>query len=190
MEPGIMKRILEWIKNWFIKWEKEHAELNKPKEPNAPHTPGVPHIILSEIRGATDKEITMIHDGLKFLNNIIAGPDFKAKVLEAKFTSTNGLSNAQIYQSFCEKVISVKLVMYTGSWWANKVSKTVGYEDANFPGTIFSNRYFVYTSFSVASNLLHEVAHVLGYSHSSPKEKSSVPYSMSRILEEIKNGTV
>jgi len=182
-----MKRLWEWIKNWFIQWEKEQAAIDsKPKPTEEVHTPGVPHIIVSEIKGATPAEITMIHDGLKFLNNIIAGYEFKQKVLEAQFTETNKLSNAQIYEKFCSKVVTVKIVVYTGTWWANHVSKTIGYE--NEPGVIYVNRYFVNTSYLFADNLIHEgLGHSLDFSHYQTKS-TSVPYQLNKIFEAIADG--
>ena len=140
-----------------------------------------PELAVKIITGATTAERTMIADGVGLANLTMKTPCFKAAVLSARWTETNGLSQAQIYDKLCSGTVSVDADLYTGSWYQNNVSHTVGYE--NEPGTVHMNRYFVDTAYMVADNLIHEAeGHSQGFSHYAVKS-TSVPYGLNAAFE-------
>jgi hypothetical protein len=147
----------------------------------SPTPAAVPFIKLGSISGATASELTMIQAGDVLVNQVIATPCFKAKVLAATYTENLGLTQPQIWAKLINGPVVVNAVMYTGSWYANHISKTIGYE--NDPGTVYMNRYFVNTSYMVADNLSHEgEGHSKGFSHYYVKATSE-PYGMNTAFE-------
>jgi hypothetical protein len=141
----------------------------------------VPVLVVNAITGATPAEVTMIGDGVALANATMKTACFKSFVLAASWTETEGLSQAQIYDKLASGPIAVDADMYTGSWYQNNVSRTVGYE--NEPGTVHMNRYFVDSAYMVADNLIHEAeGHSQGFSHFQVKA-TSVPYGLNAAFE-------
>ena len=65
--------------------------------------------------------------------------------------------------------------MFDGSYMQNYVYRTVGYDIGD--GTVYMNRHFVDSSSIAASNILHEIAHELGFHHDQVKA-TSIPYGL------------
>lgn len=137
-------------------------------------------IVLGKIT-ALDSEIPMIKQAAVNANKIIASSCFKKHVMAGSFTESNNLSNKQIYDLVTTTTVKVDVEMYMGSWYVNHVYKTVGYE--NEPGKVYMNRYFVGNSVMAGSNLLHECAHSLGFSHYNVKA-TSIPYKFNDFYDE------
>ncbi|APR87972.1 hypothetical protein A7982_13321 [Minicystis rosea] len=78
---------------------------------------------------------------------------------------------------------SIKIHLFKGNNWENKVYRTVGRDVAPYDPTVEMNTYFVHSARMVADNLLHEAAHVRGYHHKNAHEWTSVPYMMNTIFE-------
>jgi hypothetical protein len=77
---------------------------------------------------------------------------------------------------------TLRISFFNGSWWQNKVAKTIGYDVESMPDTVHMNRNFVTNATMVATNLLHEAAHARGYRHRSARDYRSVPYAMNKIF--------
>jgi hypothetical protein len=144
-------------------------------------TEAFPVLIVGKLTGNTMAEVKMVADGVVLANDTMKTPCFKAAVLSAKWTETNGLTQAQIWDKLCSGPVTVNVDIYTGSWYENNISKTIGYE--NEPGTVHVNRYFVDTAYMVADNLIHEgEGHSQGFSHYGVKA-TSVPYGLNHAFE-------
>lgn len=142
-----------------------------------------PKIEVIQIRGATDAEIAVIDKGIEIVNERLASACFRQWVLAARYTENNGLTQAQIYNLTQSKPVVVKVEMYTGTYKANHISKTVGYENDPYDGWVHLNRYFVKTPLMVADNLIHEAeGHSQGFHHYGVKATSD-PYGMNYALE-------
>lgn len=154
------------------------APLPSPEPSPSPLMSGVPTISVGKITGATAKELTMIAEGAAFANKMLAGYCFKQWVLSSRYTENNGLSQQQIWDLMATHPVTVDIEMYTGDWWANHKSKTIGYENDPWDGIVHMNRYFVNTAFMVADNLWHEAqGHSQGFHHYG-KFSTSDPYGM------------
>ena len=140
-----------------------------------------PRLILGEITGATDKEKVMVAQAVSNDSHILASDCFKNKVLSAKFTETNGLTNEQIYATFAENVIVVNVEMFTGNFRQNYIYKTVGVDIGD--GVVYANRFFANTVEVLQSLIPHEVAHGKHFHHYDVK-RTSVPYQFNDFVEE------
>lgn len=162
------------------------ARVDPPQAPE-PITPVIidahptPKVILGTV-DATGSEIKKIKEGIELLNRAMSTASFKQKVLAAKFTETNDLSNQQIYDHLCANPITINVSVYTGSYVDNHFNHTIGYEDE--PGTVHINRYFVFSAYEFADNIIHEAeGHSQGFSHYGVMA-TSVPYVLNDIFEE------
>lgn len=142
-----------------------------------------PDIIPGIITGASDAEKAMILTAITYVKRVVYSPEFRDAVIFAKFTSTKGLSNREIYEKFTNSYLVVNVDHFTGNWKQNHVWHTVGYEAGD--GFIHSNRAFVTDAMTMGSLILHELAHTLGFSHSSASEATSVPYTCNRIFDDV-----
>lgn len=140
-----------------------------------------PRMELGTIIG-TESEKTMIRSGLEIDNNILASSCFNVGVLTSNFTETNGLNNQQIYNAFKAHIIKINVTMFSGTWYQNHISKTVGYELDNDPNTCYQNRYYIDNAYDSGSNMLHEAAHGIGFHHYGVKA-TSIPYQMNDIYD-------
>jgi hypothetical protein len=124
--------------------------------------------------------------GQEAANIILASPRFKEELLKSKMTETNGMTSQQVYDCIMKAdqlnpldkldVLDIQIVMYNARW-----SGVVGYTyfESLF---VWVNRKFFGTPKYVASNLIHEPTHQLGFGHGG-KFSTSVPYTMNRIAE-------
>ncbi len=140
-----------------------------------------PEIIVKATTGTIGDEQAMIAAGVALANATMKTACFRDFVLAAKWTETEGLTQAQIWQKLCSGPVSVSVEMYLGSAYQNYVTKTIGYEDE--PGEVHMNRFFVDTAYEVASNIIHEAeGHTQGFSHYGVKS-TSVPYGLNDAFE-------
>lgn len=153
----------------------------------SPQPPKAPRVSVGTITGATPAEVIMIKQGVDLANKVLAAPCFKQWVLAARYTENNGLTQAQIWDVILRHDKTVDVEMYTGTWKANHVWKTVGYENDPFDGVVHMNRYFVNTPFMVADNLWHEhKGHSPGFHHYLA-HATSQPYGMNYAGEGCSN---
>lgn len=140
-------------------------------------------ISIRNISGATAAELTMIQDGLKLANAALKKNCFKQWVLAAHYTENKNLSQQQIFDLVTGTPVVVDVDMYTGTFKANHISKTVGYENDPYDGVVHMNRYFVNSASMVADNLLHEAeGHSQGFTHYQT-HSTSQPYGMNYAYE-------
>lgn len=105
----------------------------------------------------------------------------KVYFLETKDTSY------QVYLKMKED-ISIRIIVYTNPWW-KRFSRVIGYVKGKIKkdetGTIYVNsKYFNLNSKkNICSNLIHEVSHLKGYTHSSATSYESVPYKLNTIFK-------
>lgn len=125
--------------------------------------------------GFSKSDLNKIKLAEEILNIVINSDTYKNLFLAQSFTETNGKTNQEIYDQLisgdclftdADDTIDLKLVMYYRRW-----SKVVGYVNGS-PLTIFINRKFFSTPISIASNLLHEYFHLMGFSHNDRWETS------------------
>lgn len=135
--------------------------------------------------GFSKADLAKIDAAVCLLDTILNTKMFRDEFLKEKMTETNGKTNAEILDHLlsgdcqftdADGMIDLKLVMYYKRW-----SKVVGYFDGT-PFTIFINRKFFSSHIDIASNLLHEYFHLMGYSHYERFE-TSVPYTANRVFE-------
>lgn len=140
-----------------------------------------PHVRLKSVKG-TPEEALAAKDAVRDLNKVFASACFEIEVYIREFTETNDLNNQEIYNAFRGGVQNINLVFYTGGWFENNVTRTVGFIRASIPNTIFQNRHFVEGSFSIARNMIHEIAHLVGFNHYLV-HSTSIPYQMNEIWD-------
>lgn len=134
----------------------------------------------------TERKIAL--RGLALLETFLNSEECKQGILTANFSSTNGMKNADIYKLLMsgadmydkreDGIINFSFTMYY-RWW----SKVVGYVTSG-DRTIYTNRKFFSTAENFASNALHEYMHLIGFSHRSANEITSIPYKMNQLFEE------
>lgn len=109
---------------------------------------------------------------------------------QKKFDQSLDLSNDAIYTKLIggaeelkpdvDNTMNLKVQMYY------KLGKVVGY---TYPGSlvVYTNSRFHnnFTPCRVASNLVHEWTHKMGFGHRSAKDKDSVPYAHNKIVESL-----
>lgn len=128
-----------------------------------------------------DYEKALFNEAVENVNVIYSSQCFRDEVINAKFTNTNNLNNEQIYSQFVDHKLIANVSFFYGTFKQNYVWKTVGY--VNGDGKIYVNRFYVKTADKLASNIMHEKAHDIGFKHKTSTEYSSVPYSMNRIYK-------
>ncbi len=145
----------------------------------------VPKVNFGQVRNATKDEALMVNEAVELLNKALSTPLFKGLVLEAKFTETGGLTSEQVYQKLAGSKLVANVEMFTGNFRQNHIWHTVGLDIGD--GFVYANRYFVKDKKTLASLMLHEMCHGLGFSHNGYKP-TSVPYTCNRIIEEVMDG--
>lgn len=108
---------------------------------------------------------------------VCATPLFAGKLLAATLTETQGKTNLQVLSDITEMDLTISVNLYS-SWWSHVIGYT--YFATN---TIHVNRKYFHGTVSIASNLLHECSHILGYTHDQVWA-TSVPYTLNRIFED------
>ncbi len=152
-----------------------------------------------QMRDFNDEQEEKMLVAVEKIKIVINSVEFKQRVLnhtynqERTFVDNNGLTNDEIYQKIMEgkedllpvidNEMDVDVTMYY------KRSSTVGY---TYPDTtrtwINSNFFNGYTHGQVASNVVHEWTHKIGFSHDyrhNDARPYSVPYAIGSIIEEL-----
>jgi hypothetical protein len=137
------------------------------------------------LEGFTVPELEVVSQAEALLAKVMDSDSFRDKVLAADFTETNGMTNQEIYDCllegnhyFCQPsgTIRLNLVMYM-----EPHSRVIGYTYLESI-TTYINRKFFATPVSIASNLIHEYSHILGFTHRG-NWSTSIPYTLNRIFE-------
>lgn len=152
-----------------------------------------------KMRDFTQEQEEKMLKAVERIKIAINSTKFKEKILNHKykdeftFVDNAGLSNEEIYKKIMEGAeiltpeldyeIDVDVTMYY------KRSSTVGYTYPNTTRTWVNSRFFNnYTLGEVASNVVHEWTHKLGFEHDFNNNSArpySVPYAVGEIIEEI-----
>lgn len=132
------------------------------------------------IRGASNRELRLIHSAAIHLENCVTSEQFRQLILNAETHHTKGMTNAQIYEMILaggdmfgqpDGDLDITLTIYTKRW-----SKVIGYTYPNTPRT-WINRKFLNNEWTMAGNFLHEGIHKMGFSDGpTGNDRRSVPY--------------
>lgn len=141
-----------------------------------------------------------ILDAADILRNIFSSVEFKNKILNHRykgrraFAQNRGLTNYQIYHRILDGVerltpyrnnaMDVEVQLYT-----DHDSIVLGYTYPRSKRIWMNSKFFNrHTSGKVASHLVHEWLHKLGFSHdyeNTKRRKYSVPYAVGYIVREL-----
>lgn len=145
-------------------------------------------LVVTNLADLHEWDAKRIEFALLGANRILASAEFKAKLLAATLTETNGLTNQGVYDCIMaadqlnptdkKGELDVQVLLYRKSW-----SKVVGYTFVDSL-SIWVNRKFFGGPCNIASNLVHESSHQLGFLHQG-RWSTTVPYTLNRIVEEI-----
>lgn len=188
----MLSRIWNFVKRIFGRGQAASAPVEQVPAPapieQAPPPvieplPESSNLVVGDITGATEGEKQMILTAIGYLHQVFDSKQFKDAVMNAKFTNTNGLTNAKIYKLIMSTKMVVNVDYFNGNWKQNHVWHTVGFEDPN-DDYVHANRYFVQDAVTMMSLIAHELMHEpLGFHHDSASEYTSVPYYMNTIVE-------
>lgn len=161
------------------------VQIPEPVKPDrvivTPVEPGEPiklRVKILDTSGFSKSDLEKIKKAEDIIEVVVNSAAYAFDFLDAKFTETNGDSNKKILDTLlsgdcqftdADGTMDLKLIMYY-----KRYSGVVGYFDGT-PFSIFINRKFFSTPLSIASNLLHEYFHMIGYSHYGVFD-TSVPY--------------
>lgn len=136
---------------------------------------------------------------IEMIKKVVASEEFKKAVLNHTYNGSKtyvdnrGFSNATIYQKLLDGAETLKptknnaIDMEVELYYANNT--TVGYTYANSKRVWVNRKYFDTNAVSsVASNLVHEWLHKLGFGHSvayNAARDYSVPYAIGRMVRTI-----
>lgn len=148
------------------------------------------------------QEEEKFEEAIKIIKKVVSSLEFRERVLNhtyngvKTFVDNGGLSNAQIYKIILEgaetlnKIKNNTMDMEVELFYAD--TSTVGYTSSNSPRVWVNKKFFyTYSVSGVASNLMHEWLHKLGFRHGSfytPSRDYSVPYAIGRIVGSLGRG--
>jgi hypothetical protein len=135
----------------------------------------------------------------EIIERVIATEEFRSRVLNhtlngvKTFANNNGLNNKQIYDRIllgAEKLFPVKNnAMDVEIELIFENSTTIGYTYPNSTRIWMNLKYFNnYTPRDIATNLMHEWLHKLGFDHSTSQtaeRSSSVPYAIGYMVKSL-----
>lgn len=129
----------------------------------------------------------LVEDSIQDLNAVLASPAFNTAVTSSTYdqTQTMGRSPEAIYDLMVSSSpLQLTITLYTDK---NPFSGNEGFEDESSPGTAYGNLKAIQGNRGfLASLVLHEIMHLLGFGHDKDKPLcSSVPYSMNRIYASV-----
>lgn len=121
---------------------------------------------------------------------IFNSEEYKKEILSRKFTNDKGLSNQALYEKLFAGAealqpavnyqMDLKVRMY------RSLKPVVGYTYPSDMKVYTNSRFYNrYDECGVASNLVHEWTHKMGFDHSSARDSKSVPYSHNAIVEAL-----
>jgi hypothetical protein len=141
-----------------------------------------PSLVVGKITGATDEETSIIMQAIGKANAVLKSDCFHQHVLTANFTSTNGLTNKEIFDVLSAKPRLANVELFDGTWKQNQVWRTIAYDQGD--GVVYVNRYFFGDVNDCASMLMHEaIGHQNGFTHESAEEYTSIPYEMNSFFD-------
>jgi hypothetical protein len=136
---------------------------------------------------------------LEVIKNVIATEEFRTRVINhtysgiKTFVDNGGFTNSQIYQMILEGAETLRplknntMDMGVETYYAS--TTTIGYTYPNSTQIWVNTKYFnTNTVAQVASNLMHEWLHKLGFKHAtyySTSRDYSVPYAIGRMIGSI-----
>lgn len=142
------------------------------------------------LNGFTDAEREKHRVAQRLLENVVNSWEFRQELLSLVFTSTNGMTNAQIYNAIIngaeilspendnEADISVNAY--------RKFGKVIGYTTEKTESTWLNMNFFDKFNYDeIADNLFHEWLHKLGFDHKSASERTSVPYAAGYLVKKL-----
>lgn len=145
-------------------------------------------LVVKNLSSLGEWDRTRVSFAVQGANIILKSTQFLEAVLDAKLTETNGLTNNQVYSCIMRAdqlnpldkpdELDIQLTLYRKSF-----SRVVGYTFSN-QLTIWVNRKYFGSAKSIASNLVHEASHQLGFTHNGVWA-TSVPYVLNRIIEKL-----
>lgn len=141
-----------------------------------------------------------VSQAAEIIKEVVASDLFKEAVLnheylgKKQYADNNGLSNSEIYLKILDgaerlnpvanNAMDLELELYT-----DMKSNTVGFTRSNHKRIWVNTKFFnIFPARSVASNLMHEWLHKLGFSHAvkaSKRRKNSVPYAVGKMIRKI-----
>lgn len=145
------------------------------------------------------KQKEKLNESFFIIEKIVNSQEFKEKVIsyigedgQRRYTSNNGLSNEEIYEKLMQAIellvpnsegeMNFDLTYYNRFW-----SKVIAYTNPGKNNWININWKF-YKNFEIenmASNLVHEWIHLMGFYHDSARDHDSVPYAVGYIVEDL-----
>lgn len=139
--------------------------------------------------GFSTDEVKRHQSAMDLLEIIINSLEFKKKVLDKKFTTTNKTPQ-QIYdriiagnedlQPGVDSEIDITVTMYEAN------NRVVGYTYPDTVRTWVNRKFFkMYELGEIACNAFHEWLHKLGFGHASASDHSSVPYALGYLVEDM-----
>lgn len=138
----------------------------------------------------TPDQIDKHRTAQKMLETVVNSWEFRQELLALVFSSTRGLTNAQIYNLIINgaEILSPEIdfeadITVNGY---NKRTSVVGYTYDHTETTWINFRFFNQFNYSdIAGNLFHEWLHKLGFDHRSAREHSSVPYACGYLVRRL-----
>ena len=142
------------------------------------------------LKNFTDQEKVKFKDAVRLLHKVINSEDFKKRFLNLKLVETTGKTNIQIFKELFSGKDKFNTVsdhdvdVYATMYYSFK--RTVGYTYPDTWKTWINRKYFSNPA-DIAGNIIHEYMHNLGYGHSSPRQKMSVPYAAGDLVRDMIN---
>jgi hypothetical protein len=136
-----------------------------------------------DVKGAP-ADIAKIMKVIPGVQKVLNSPEFKLKVLAAKYTTTKD-SPEIIYNKIMIPTWNLFYqLQLKKSWngrcpvlgWTYPSTKVVWFNSCNFRGR---------SETGLAGTICHEQMHKLGYDHKTAKDSQSVPYSIGNICSEL-----
>lgn len=182
-----MGRFFRWLKGKIFGTPKPPTVTPKAPDPLPPELEGkVPHVVCKQADWFTERDTEILNAAVAGLNKILATPEFKIELLKRTYSEDMGEGGQGVWNRMVKgdqlvvgddlSDLDFKIVMYNSPF-----SRVVGYTYLESL-VINVNRKFFSTPKYVASNILHELTHTLGYTHDYGFGPS-VPYQMNEIVE-------
>lgn len=148
----------------------------------SPESP--PHPVLFKIAQTYDytkEDRAMLDKAFVLLNTTVNSDDFQQNFLNAHFTETQGKTNREILRDLLlglDNAGHIDLIMVE---YDNPKSEIIGYMYENVPQIVYQNHKYMLNEYVMASNVLHETMHHLGYEHEKAW-RTSVPYKAQEVF--------
>lgn len=187
-----MGRFFRWIKSKFTRRNDNSGEV-------ITHNPG-PIVYNGEkidvkieaMENFTEEDISKLKVSVDLLTTIINSLEFKIELTNADLIKTNGLTPSEVYNLFMsgkdayeetsDNEMDIHITLYHA-----RSSRVIGYTYPGTRQTWINSKYFRYESYpTICSNIAHEYAHNLNFTHRSRGYSlKSVPYAIGIIIYEL-----